>query len=226
VIRKGPGGSREVWFEGHWVPEDSLNLDELRRAQAAPPPDEMSEPVRRKSKGPTKRQKEVWDAVAKHGTQAAAAKALGCNQSTIQGGLKGYMKAMGIEGDMPGYSQPGKASVPKRKRPRDTATDAADLDRPLSEPSADHASDMHPPVDAETAGEAWEEWLVDAKRQKPTTIGHADYELRITTAGTDPFKAGYAQGFAVAVLRVLATFELLPSRMADMASDAADGLMS
>ena len=140
------------------------------------------------------------------------------------------MRAMGIEGDMPGYSQPGKASVSKPKRPRDTATIAAiaddlrrtgSLDGKTPEPAEpDDAIENVEPVDAETA--EVDDWYSRA----PTSLGSFTYELRITKEGTDPFKAGYAQGYAVAVLRLIATIEGLDGRLADMASDAADGLMA
>ncbi len=105
--RKGPGGRREVYVSGTgWVPAAEAPPDALK-PKASPT---SGDPVRRKPKV-TDRQRQVWQAVQEHGTQAAAARALSTQQSTIQSALKGYMKGMGIEGDLPGRKQSDRFEV-------------------------------------------------------------------------------------------------------------------
>lgn len=51
---------------------------------------------------PTPRQRQVWEAVERLGTQTAAARSLLITQGAVQSALKGYAAAMGIEGPLPG----------------------------------------------------------------------------------------------------------------------------
>ncbi len=167
------------------MPEASaLSATEPKRDTLAP-----SEPVRtRPEPGKvTARQEEIWAAVEEHGSQSAAARALGVTQGAIQSGLRGYMKAKGMTGEMPGYRPKdhrgeAKARAQIAKTKRNQAAKAAAVQEPQDPPEQPLSAPMPP---------------------------------------------GYAEGYAVAVLRVVAGWESneLPEFLQDMASDAADGLM-
>lgn len=107
----------------------------ITRRQGEPAPKEeapMSKPSAADAGRPTPHQQRVWDAVARLGTQGAAARELGMTQGSIQGGLAGYMARMGIEGDLhvrrsdrPPLAQgaPGGARL-SHARPHPAPTDA------------------------------------------------------------------------------------------------------
>jgi hypothetical protein len=199
--RTGILGQPQVLIGGKWLDADGPGVMEAYakavdaansaqattgRASSPPraakpvvvPPAASAAPTRRgASTGPTARQREVWAAVQEHGTQGAAARALGVNQSSVQSGLQGYMKAMGIDGPMPGY-MPKKAPKPKpdtkAREPRASAVakpahkvstesqEPAPADvgewmheyarepEPVAKPGAKYASDMHQDADQPT----------------------------------------------------------------------------
>lgn len=51
---------------------------------------------------PTALQREAWEAVARLGTQGAACALLGVTQSILQERMRGYQRAMGLTGPLPG----------------------------------------------------------------------------------------------------------------------------
>lgn len=55
---------------------------------------------------PTEKQREAWEAVERLGSQIAAAKELGISQGGLQSRMRGYQRAMGIVGDLPGMLEP------------------------------------------------------------------------------------------------------------------------
>jgi len=193
--RKGPLGQRQVRIGHEWLDEDAPGtMAAWARAQA-----EERAIARVAIKEPTARQQEAWDAVREHGTQTAAAKALGVSQGGLQGRLQGYMKAKGIEGDLPGRQ--GKRQAEREVTRPAQASDAASPE-PVAvvEPRADHAFVMHPAVSSSELELVDEGDIIDAQR------------------------SGYAIGYAVATLRAIAALADLPKVLGDMASEAADGL--
>jgi len=162
--RTGILGQPQVLIGGKWLDADGPGVmeayakavDAANSAQAttgrASSPPRAAKPVvvpsatsaaparRGASTGPTARQREVWEAVQEHGTQAAAARALGISQGNVQSALKGYMRVMGIEGPLPGKS-PKRAPKPKPEtkvrepKPKPNGSDRFDLADPQP---ADH----------------------------------------------------------------------------------------
>lgn len=51
---------------------------------------------------PTDKQREAWEAVARLGTQLAACREIGIHQGSLQTRMRGYQRAMGLTGDLPG----------------------------------------------------------------------------------------------------------------------------
>jgi hypothetical protein len=205
--RKGPGGVWQVWRDGGWVDE----------AVAGPPravEHDGSGPVTRKARRePTARQREVWEAVAEHGTQVAAAKALGLSQGGVQGSLKGYMAAMGIQGPMPGMLYPrgrGRRAEPS-SRPVNGGSDHASVMHLAPEPSPESSSrpvEAVPPSDA-PAGLEERLALVEAG------FAHFDREDELPHS---IYLHGYRVGWMAAVLRLARGGHVLQSSYPDAAA--------
>lgn len=136
--RRTPDGRREVLIGGKWLDEERDDVvaayaeaegkarHEAAVARVAPAPKPTG-------KAPTERQREVWEAVEKHGTQGAAAKALGTTQGSIQSALKGYMRAMGIEGPLPGLLSKGKGQAKAAKPSRSQHGESSERAIPTSD---------------------------------------------------------------------------------------------
>jgi len=249
--RKGPDGTREIRVRDEWLPEeDPASMGAWRDwqdGQAAPSllGHVTSSNGAKPAKQPTARQREVWEAVEEHGTQGAAAKALGITQSAVQSGLKGYMKAMGIDGPMPGYqtkargssldahSGSSKASRPAPKRkPRGAAAPKREAKGQVTQPahasgSVSETQEGTDDIGAPVTSEPVEDERSDHSETIPLSEQATDDDPDVS-AIVDAHRDGYARGYAVAVLRVVANWELaeLPEFLQTMASDAADGLMS
>lgn len=216
-VRKGPGGRRERWFGGRWVPEAELTPEQLRQTLSPPEVEEPSEPIRSKPKGPTARQQLVWDAVQEHGTQVAAAKALGCSQGAIQSGLAGYMKAMGMKGDLPGkltgrFDSPPK---PKGQRPLPSTLPPkpANDQQVEPEPGPDQAEPIKPPP--------------LPLLPEPPELPELPMQLLDTGPAEVLVEVAWAMGYAAAVLRVVERTDssyLSADWLRRMAAEAAQSL--
>lgn len=64
---------------------------------------------------PTDKQREAWEAVERLGTQLAASRELGIHQGSLQTRMRGYQRAMGITGDLPGLIESAGIAALKRK---------------------------------------------------------------------------------------------------------------
>ena len=231
--RKGPLGQRQVRIGHEWLDEDAPGtMAAWARAQA-----EERAIARVAIKEPTARQQEAWDAVREHGTQVAAAKALGVSQGGLQGRLQGYMKAKGIEGDLPGRQG-------KRQAEREVTRSALASDSVSPGPVADAAhivsterhdrGDCICPNDADRAmgcpahASGRFPALADAGADHASDMHPAvsSAELELVDEGDiiDAQRTGYAIGYAVATLRAIAALADLPKVLGDMASESADGL--
>jgi len=148
-------------------------------------------------------------------------------------------------------SEQGKTEQGRRGGPGDLGRHTTDP----AEPLADHAPVLHPPVDEnvepvdasevadvfapgqERLAVSGSEHRTEARETGNTPPEPSDYAWSFsardpdTAAIVDAHRDGYARGYAVAVLRVLAAWdrdllEVMPNALLDMACDAADGLMS
>lgn len=205
--RKGPGGRREAYVSGRgWVPESEAPITAAKASPAS------GEPIRRAA---TDKQREAWDAVKEHGTQQAACKALGMSQGTLQSRLKGYMKTMGLTGDLPGYSGPKQSErLEVKGHPAEAAHRPPEPDvEPAPGEPVKTLTEMRvvpePPPELPTSPEV-----------PPLQEPFEDDLL------AEAHRVGYAQGYAVATLRAIASVADLPEQLRDIASDAADGLMA